>query len=481
MAPLCGSARSCDRGRAPLTCLLIAAVGLRLALAGLAFSTTRSTSSFEMSDTPSYVVPATALAREAKFSAWGRPELFRPPGFPLLLVPGIASGHLHAFTITLNALLAAATALLVWHTAFSLGAGRRGAFLAAALVALEPQGIIYSCFLLSETLAAFAVALATYLLVRYHNEPSSGRIALAAVAVAGCAYVRFIAYFLPLWIGLVLLFFPPRALSSRRRRQAELALFVLLSLCCLGLWHLRNGVATGVFVFSTQLDRALYLGLGAKAMSNAQGEPYDVSKQRLLGELGPNDNPSGAPPVTLEVMRRRGLALVFHNPAPVVAQLVLNPFIVLLDPGIAGPRVLFGAPPPGLSGAVADGAGRALFAGLSGLGLGWLVVMAVLGIAGLVVLALGALGTRQLARSSPSAAALLLGIVAYFSLVSGASASVTSRFRVPIQPVLAVLAAFAAARRNGCSVVGTAAHDPAGDPVESASSPRTSPKATSRA
>ena len=97
-----------DRWWAPVAL----AVGLRGAVAGAAWAA-RGPSAFLANDSTSYLAPAASLATSGAFlDAGGQPEIFRVPGYPLLL----AAGHLGRAPLAF-ALLAqlALSALLVWR------------------------------------------------------------------------------------------------------------------------------------------------------------------------------------------------------------------------------------------------------------------------------------------------------------------------------------------------------------------------------
>src|SRR5258708_4387905 len=94
---LTSSAAQNTSSRKWLLMLLAIVFLLRLVLA-LAVWKINGPAGFVSPDTVSYSIPAESMLHGAflsdgSFSLRGAPEIFRTPGYPLLLLPAVASGH----------------------------------------------------------------------------------------------------------------------------------------------------------------------------------------------------------------------------------------------------------------------------------------------------------------------------------------------------------------------------------------------------
>jgi len=131
-----------------------------------------------------------ALARNlVEFGTLGSgdvPTAYRPPLYPLLLAPCVAVEEFARLaTGALHVLLGVGTVWLVWRIGWTCGLGCWAAW-AALLVACDPILLGQSAAVMSETPAAFLVALALLLLVKTVLAPTLLR-AAALGAVMGLA------------------------------------------------------------------------------------------------------------------------------------------------------------------------------------------------------------------------------------------------------------------------------------------------------
>ena len=105
---------------------------------------------------------AESLFFEGTFALGGHPTAFRPPGYPLLLVPCVAAGRHSWWAIaTLHLVLGLGTVFLSFAVGSTLG-GLRAGFLAGILVALDPILVWQSTQVMSETAAVFFVAVTLF-------------------------------------------------------------------------------------------------------------------------------------------------------------------------------------------------------------------------------------------------------------------------------------------------------------------------------
>src|SRR5690606_31056053 len=120
-------------------------------LAAAAHSAGDGTAPFETPDSGRYLALAADLVRNGSYTFEGRPELFRPPGYPVLLAVGTWVGHPAGITIGLQALVGVLTVFLCFLAGRLTGDPRLG--LAVALIyACEPGQWAWSTLLVTETM-----------------------------------------------------------------------------------------------------------------------------------------------------------------------------------------------------------------------------------------------------------------------------------------------------------------------------------------
>lgn len=125
-----------------LRAALVAGLGLRLTLIMLAL-VRRGNEAFLVPDSRGYLALARSLTHGA-FRNWsGDVEVFRTPGYPLLLTPGIWMGAPIAFAIAVNLLLTIAI-VLAMHAIARRWFDEKTAGLCAIVVAIEPTLLTWS-------------------------------------------------------------------------------------------------------------------------------------------------------------------------------------------------------------------------------------------------------------------------------------------------------------------------------------------------
>ncbi|MEK0196258.1 hypothetical protein, partial [Microcoleus anatoxicus] len=125
--------------------VLLVALLMRFLLPVLALSITQDLEMFNRGDTLSFIIPAKKLIEFGQFlNIDNQPELFRTPGYPLLLIPGILVGHVEVVTIFIQIMLDCLTVYLIYKIALLLFERDEIAIVCALLYAIEPLPILRS-------------------------------------------------------------------------------------------------------------------------------------------------------------------------------------------------------------------------------------------------------------------------------------------------------------------------------------------------
>lgn len=220
-----------------LLAIVLVAVLLRLAL--------MARSSLVFDDPDNYLPVARSLADGDGFSFKGRPTAYRPPLYPVLLVPSLALGRFAPWGVAiLHLTFAVGTVVMTAVAARGFGLSERRALIAAMLAACDPVLAWQSKSVMTETPAAFLVAAALAGLGR----PGLGGAILGGLAygLAGLCRPSLLA-----GAGLTML----AALIARpgggKERLARSVVFVVAIGVCLLPWTLRNLVVLGEPIATT--------------------------------------------------------------------------------------------------------------------------------------------------------------------------------------------------------------------------------------
>lgn len=425
-----------------LAVIMFIAICARALLPFAAYSSAHDANVFKTPDTASYIACAESLARAGSFSDGGLPEIVRTPGYPLLLAPGVLLGHVTSITLLLQLLLGCATMWLVYRTTFMITGNGTAAAIAGLLCAVEPLSVLYCSLLLAETLFATALMLFLYLLIRHLKNGKMGCLVAAACALVAAAYVRPIAYWLP--VVMVVVLFAARRRHWKLGRNLLMA-FVFLCICAaaIGLWQIRNFRETGYRGFSAITDINMYFYNGAEVISATTGEPYYLAQKKMgygdeVKYLQRHPDQKGLPRAQrYALMGKEARGIILAHPL-IFARGYLSGLVqTVFDPGATDYLKLFRRyrEGSGLWGEIID---RGYFSTLCMLASRKPVVFwsnFVLGIALLVYYAL-AVPSIWARGSAPQMRAAVAATLVYLLVMSGGH----NRFRHPVMPLVCVLA-----------------------------------------
>jgi 4-amino-4-deoxy-L-arabinose transferase-like glycosyltransferase len=199
------------------------------------------------SDPDSYQALAANLLERGTFGLGDAPTAYRPPLYPLLLVPSMALGDWSRVAIgLLHLAIGLATVWLTERLGRRWGLGN-WSVLAAVLVACDPILLHQSTLAMTETLAALLAVVALVLLTAAAETPSPLRAAAAGAALGLAALCR--PTFL-VWAALVAVLLPWFAATWKERLKVFSALVVTV-LVVLSPWIVRNQIHFGRPIAST--------------------------------------------------------------------------------------------------------------------------------------------------------------------------------------------------------------------------------------
>lgn len=409
-------------------------------------------------DTASYAIPGAAFWRGQGYGALDGSgnfiaEMVRTPLYPLLIGPWYSdSSRWYAPVLVFQALLRAAMALL-WlrlpGARTSSAIARVGIF-AAWFVALDALGALLAVRVLTETLSAFLLVATVWTLLRWRI---SGRWAwlVAAGAAAGanvvCRPINLAAAGALALVIMVVLF---RDLDRRQWRRG-LGCFMAFTLTVAflpGVWIGRNAAWAGRPILSLTAAENLHAYRAAYIISVLEGRRfYDVQDEFRAREHAQAARTQAPPWERARANAAEARAIILAHPLIHLRGMVLGLARGLLGPGVetwrnwAGPILEPGsgadtAQPPA---AAAAGTDRAVNPAQRWLGLFMLWTIAHLALLYLLTLKVLWISLRRRAMDFPVGVCLVL----FVSLMAVAVGPETySRFRVPLMPLLALVAAW---------------------------------------
>jgi 4-amino-4-deoxy-L-arabinose transferase-like glycosyltransferase len=342
---------------------------------------------------------------------WFDVGLLRTPVYPFFLraIFEVFGRHYVAVTAAQLVIGAATVALTYWLAQLVLP--ERYALGAALLLSIDPASIVFGNIMLTETLFAFLLTLTLGLVVlaRQNNAHVLG---VAAGLVLGVGILtRPVSEYLPIVLALALVL-------TRRRSAALLAVAVILGAAIpAGAWAIRNHAKTGVTTVSTidGHNMLFYRAVGALEESGKSHHAAETDvRLRLRKRLHGEENAAEVSRIEL----RLGLYILFQHPVGAAKSWARGEAKLLVGPAKAETATLL--------------------TGRRHVHSSWLRAVVALAAAvtiGILVLAAAGVGLNRSLDIW-----LLVAAAGYLIVISGGPEAY-SRFRVPVTPVLAILAA----------------------------------------
>lgn len=398
-----------------LALLLLLSLGLRLFL----WSQHGATPQF-MPDSQTYIGPAESMIEHGTFTdKWGGFETVRTPGYPLLISASLALGWGLDGVVALQHCMSLGMALLagfILLRALSTSAALIGICLTGSSFLL----ILYSDYIIAEILFATLITSCFCLLWTESSKqsPRALNIALAAALSGFAVLVRPAGLFLYLPVIIFILCCFPR------RRMLHAGIFLLIFAVAPTFWMIRNHSHIARYTVSsiTEINLLQYQGAGTLALleKGAYAENHERIKQRLQAEAIKRhleDEASGKQRHLSSIYREMSLEIFKQNPVALIKHIIKNCAITLLGFGTTYIANLTGVSP---------GTARTI-------GMVYSVPALIMTLYGLVVC-----WQRQ-----RNLAVLSFLFVGYFVGIAGVGGVGGSRFRIPVEPILCIIIAFA--------------------------------------
>jgi 4-amino-4-deoxy-L-arabinose transferase-like glycosyltransferase len=430
--------------------VLLAAFILRLSVPLIAFETTKDKNVFCTTDTSGYLQPAMNLISSGQYIVDGLPEIFRPPGYPVFLIPGLLLGRPELLTIACQIILSCLTVFLVYKIALTLFERTDVAIAAAGLYGLEPLSVVYTSLIMAETLFAFMMMLSIYLIIRYLKERQFTFVCMAALVLSATTYVRPVAYLLPIIIVTFILAASAVRNEIRKKLLIHICTFLVIAMAPLFAWQARNKIEAGYSGFSATTDEFIFLS-GQSVSASLQG--ISVTEQKKRSGWSHWNSPSRYysqhpehlsldPGTILRHRRDEGLRLILENPWQYLQAHARGTFLMGGLTGLGTWLVMFKAENP-------ESAFRMKLRDPSSLGFvshffssGGIIVWGNILLGAMLLMywffVIFALFSRNVRNKLE--VILLVTVAAYFLIAPGAWAE--SRYRHPVMPTVCVLAGY---------------------------------------
>jgi len=397
-------------------------------------------------DSRDYIELSTSLVQEDGFQRNGQPEIFRTPGYPLLLAAG-ATWKGSWWRAVLIAQMVIDVALV--HLTFVLGwmlVGERAGLIAAALQAISPLAIASAARILSDSLYSllFIVAL---LLVIHHMRAGRWWPLLAGAAVMGAAcYVR------PVGLVMAAVFAVGLLASAGKGRWTRAGAFAGVVCLAVAPWVVRNAIAADYLGFSSFAGDSMYRFAAPEVIAATEGIPADQARE-ILKETDAIASRGQTPGQAAAARRGEALRIIGSHPC-LYAEIHLKGDLGVLLPGATDILELTGLT-EGNRGTIdvlhREGLAAAVRHYFGGNSLAIILVGPLL-----VVMVVQYLGTvacvvRRFSFQMPPEVYLAAAVVVVTVLLPGPSG--LPRYRLPITPLLCMAAGaglIGATKRPAC-------------------------------
>jgi 4-amino-4-deoxy-L-arabinose transferase-like glycosyltransferase len=237
-------------------------------------------------DSTQYLNLADSLRLTGQYSGTDWEEKMRPPGYPLFLaaIRAIAPSQLGLVSL-IQLLVTSGTAYLIYRCGKALGGKVTG--LAGALVyALNPNALFWSLSILTETLFSFMLVLSLFLLIQARQKEKLSFLAGSGLALSFAVLIRPIGLLLlPVWAVFVIVIFRP---NQFRKVLLYGGVFLVSSYCLIFAWQVHNSLVKGQFFFSASANETYQGYISADTLGDALSIDRESAKQLIAQQSNPD-------------------------------------------------------------------------------------------------------------------------------------------------------------------------------------------------
>ncbi len=233
-------------------------------------------------DSMRYLGNAESFLENGSFSFRGALEVYRTPGYPMLLVPFLFF-KIPMFGIALvQAFWSSLIPVFIYLLSLRLGLRPKWAIAASIFAGLEPMMLYYSIPLLPDTVFTIFLFLCCGLLYKYAENKDIRYVAGAGVLLGILNYVRQVGVYLVFLLGLYILLDAFVSRSKIRTALLHAALLILLVIVIASPWYYRNYKNFGVASFSSALPVNFFNYVGVGTLAAEQGRSYEPVRLELM-------------------------------------------------------------------------------------------------------------------------------------------------------------------------------------------------------
>jgi len=288
-------------------------------------------------DTASYVDSAQNLLHGSFFRNRA-PEIFRTPGYPVVLMPVVLFQHFEILAVLENIGLSTLCAWLIYRIVWDVFPNSKAAVASVFLYCFEPISLAYSAKIVTEPLFCAQLLAFVFLTIRFFRKPGYWALLATALLAASTAYTRPIAIFLGLWQVPTFLLFP-RVLRFRQR-LARAIVFLAIFSAALVPWLIRNRTVAGYSGFSGTGDYNLYFYDAAAVRARLEHKSFaEFADARQYLQMHPEQQTWTAAQRFL-FQRKTASRILLDHPWTYLPIHLKGCAVVLLDPGIMEVKVL---------------------------------------------------------------------------------------------------------------------------------------------
>lgn len=438
-----------------LIAIVVIGMGLRIALMVPALH--HAPELLQSPDSPGYLAVASAVKQHGTFSHAPDtpeiPETLRTPGYPLFIaLAQCVLGYPLGSILFAQAILAAAVTLIMFALARRfLPAGHPATWAAPLLFLLDGTSTASSLMVLSDFLFGVLLLVSVYCFsVSFENNRKLWCL-WGASAFAAATMVRPIAYYFILPLAAIVGWHFIR--STRCRRTAVLALLLVLLpfVVTVGGWQVRNYVTTGSSAFSSITGFNLLYYKAARIIELRDGIGKAASRT-LLNHGDATDVYDLLAEATLHPERklsdrwtRQGLQVIFAHPFLQLRVMTESAVILFVGPADAeiASLVYLEKLKSGPLGDIRRMSAKAVFTKYL-CDYRWHLAIFLLSLTGMLGTYVGValcFVSLVMKRTCPPSAFVLMFALVLYLVVASAGPEACARFRMPLMPVLGVLAA----------------------------------------